>query len=74
MPVYKGRRVGTWRVTVWTRTGQLERIVEGSKKDAQRLERQEQALASDRVARRAPTFVDLLDRPVRAVRQSAVGG
>lgn len=58
MPVYKGRRAGTWRVTVWTRVGQREWIVEGSRKDARRFERQEQGKASERVARRAPTFSD----------------
>lgn len=58
MPIYPGRRAGTWRVTWWTRAGQREKVVEGLKRDAKRFEHQQQALASDKVARRAPTFAD----------------
>jgi integrase len=58
MPVYRGRREGTWRVTVWKAGAQSEWVVEGTKRDAQRLERQEQARASERAVRRAPTFAD----------------
>lgn len=59
MPVYPGRRAGTHRVVVSLgATQQREWIVEGTKRDAQRLERQEQAKVSEKLARRAPTFSD----------------
>lgn len=38
MPIYPGRRGGTWRVTVYSRGKQNEWIVEGTKRDARRFE------------------------------------
>lgn len=38
MPIYKGRREGTWRVTVYGRGRQSEQIVEGSRGDARAVE------------------------------------
>jgi integrase len=59
MPVSKGRRPGTWRVTVWARGKQHEQVFEGSKAAAQSLEASERLrLGSTRhdPARSAPTF------------------
>lgn len=39
MAVYRGRRAGTWRVVVHHRGTQLERIVEGAKREARAVER-----------------------------------
>lgn len=34
MPIYPGRRKGTWRVTVWSHGRQSEQLIEGSRTDA----------------------------------------
>lgn len=59
MPVYKGRRAGTWRVTLYAANKQHEWIVPGTKKEAEsfearkRVELEANGLPSTRVA---PTF------------------
>lgn len=38
MPVYEGKKPGTWRVVVWSNGKRHEELVEGTKKDARRHE------------------------------------
>jgi integrase len=59
MPIYPGRRKGTWRVTIYCQGRQHEWIVEGPKKDAKLLEETEHAklrVRSVAQARAVPTF------------------
>ena len=61
MPIYRGRRANTWRVTVYSRGEQHEWIVEGTKRDARRWEDERRAeLRKAPVAptRNEPTFSD----------------
>lgn len=64
MPVYRGRRKGTWRVCVWARGRQHEWIVEATKSDAEayeakkRLELQVVEISKQRGVPRFRTFVD----------------
>lgn len=61
MPIYPGRRAGTWRVTAFSPLGgQREKVVEGLKKDARRTERELQGQMEQRkqAERRSPTFAD----------------
>jgi integrase len=58
MPVYKGRRAGTWRVTIWAQGRQHESIVEGKKSEAEAFEARERVKleATGPSVRTAPTF------------------
>ena len=58
MPVYKGRRAGRWRVTVFARQVQQEWIVEGTRAEALEYEARKriELQASQLTTRTAPTF------------------
>lgn len=59
MPIYKGRRRGTWRVVIWAAGAPDEKIVPGSKADARAFEaRRRVELGQRPTTRVAPKFFD----------------
>lgn len=64
MPIYPGRRKGTWRVVVWSKNVPHETIVEGTKGQARAHEATERLKLDRRTAesRVAPTFLDFSRR------------
>jgi integrase len=60
MPVYKGRRPGTWRVVIWSKGTQTETTIEGTKAEAKSFEaRRRVELDADQLSTRvSPTFGD----------------
>jgi integrase len=63
MPISKGRRANTWRVTIYKNKTQREWIVEGTKREAQAFEaRKRVALEAISLSRRtAPRFDDFVE-------------